>query len=339
MEGNNKAYVVVILVQAIYSAMFILSKAAFDHGMNNFIFVFYRQAFATVVLIPAAFFFERKTAPPLSFVTLCQMFLISLFGITLSLDINGIALVYTSPTLASAIANSLPVITFILALLLRIETLKVKTGPGIAKLIGVVACLGGVVILAFYKGPQWKIHHQLIGYHKSQQNHAPSSSGSWIKGCFLQLLSIFFWGLWIVLQTFVIKNYPSKLLFTTLQCFLSTIQSFVIAIAVERDMEQWKLGWNIGLFAVAYCGIVVSGITFYLQSWVVEKKGAVFLAMSNPLSLIITLFASAILLGKIITLGSILGGLALVLGLYCVLWGKSREQMSRASLDLEQASR
>jgi len=57
MKGNNP-YLVVIVIQAIYAAMFLLSKAAFDHGMNNFIFVFYRQAIATIFLTPFTFFFE-----------------------------------------------------------------------------------------------------------------------------------------------------------------------------------------------------------------------------------------------------------------------------------------
>lgn len=50
-------------------------------------------------------------------------------------------------------------------------------------------------------------------------------------------------------------------------------------------------------------GIVVTGVTYYLQTWVIEKKGPVFLAMSTPLALIITIFCSAILLGEVITLG------------------------------------
>lgn len=110
MKGN-KPYLVVILIQAIYAAMFLLSKAAFDHGMNNFIFVFYRQIAATIFLIPFAFFFEwyaqnslshmdiyisnypssisfsqffvietRKTAPPLSFVAFCKIFFLSFLG-------------------------------------------------------------------------------------------------------------------------------------------------------------------------------------------------------------------------------------------------------------------
>ncbi|XP_027343851.1 WAT1-related protein At5g64700-like isoform X2 [Abrus precatorius] len=330
MEGN-KPYLAVILVQSIYAAMFLLSKAAFDHGMNNFIFVFYRQAFATIFLLPFSFFFEWKTAPPLSFITFCKIFFISFIGITASLDIYGIALIYTSATLAAATTNSLPVITFFLALLLRIESLKVKTAAGVAKLVGVVACLAGVATLAFYKGPHFELlsHSHILGNHKRQQNLGRVQSGSWIKGCFLLLLSNTCWGIWLVLQTFVVKSYPSKLLLTNLQCFLSSIQSFVVALAVERDIEQWKLGWN---------GIVVTGFTYYLQTWVIHKKGPVFLAMSTPLALIMTIFSSAILLGEIISLGSLLGGGALVFGLYCVLWGKSREQRPKASLDLEQPS-
>ncbi|XP_061345067.1 WAT1-related protein At5g64700 [Gastrolobium bilobum] len=336
MKGN-KPYLVVILIQAIYAAMFLLSKAAFDHGMNNFIFVFYRQAIATVFLIPFAFFFEWKTAPHLSFLTFCKIFFISFFGITSSLDIYGIALIYTSATLAAATTNCLPVITFFLALLLRIEVLKIKTAPGMAKLVGVVACLAGAATLAFYKGPHFELlsHHHLLGYHKTQQHQGGVPSESWVKGCFLMLLSNIFWGLWLVLQAFVIKDYPSKLLLTTLQCSLSSIQSLAIALAVERDFEQWKLGWNVRLLAVVYCGIMVTGVTYYLQTWVIEKKGPVFLAMSTPLALIMTIFSSAILLGEIISLGSLLGGIFLVLGLYFVLWGKSREQLPKASLDLE----
>ncbi|KAG2278209.1 hypothetical protein Bca52824_060764 [Brassica carinata] len=106
---------------------------------------------------------------------------------------------------------------------------------------------------------------------------------------------------------------------------MGSIQSFVIAIAFERDISAWKLGWNLRLVAVIYCGFIVTGVAYYLQSWVIEKRGPVFLSMFTPLSLLFTLLSSGILLCEIIRLGSILGGLLLIIGLYCVLWGKSRE--------------
>jgi drug/metabolite transporter (DMT)-like permease len=59
MNAKKQPYLAVILIQAIYAGMFLLSKAALDGGMNNFVFVFYRQATATIFLIPLAVFFER----------------------------------------------------------------------------------------------------------------------------------------------------------------------------------------------------------------------------------------------------------------------------------------
>ncbi|KAJ6754718.1 WAT1-RELATED PROTEIN [Salix purpurea] len=299
MDGK-KPYLVVILVQSIYGGMFMLSKAAFNGGMNNYVFVFYRQAAATLFLAPFAFYFEWKNRPPLSFVTFCKIFFLALFGISLSLDISGIGIVYANATLAAAISNCLPVVTFFLALLLRMEVLKFRTVSGITKIAGIVACIAGAVTLALYKGPHFNLLclHHLFESHSSQGiiSHVPSSQTR-IKGCSLLFLSNILWGLWLVLQVRVLKNYPSKLLFVTLQCFLSTIQLFAIAVAAERD-----------------------------PPWVIEKKGPVFLAMSTPFTLVFTMIFSSILLCEIITLGSVLGGLMLVGGLYSVLWGKRKEE-------------
>lgn len=50
-------------------------------------------------------------------------------------------------------------------------------------------------------------------------------------------------------------------------------------------------------------GFIVTGVAYYLQSWVIEKRGPVFLSMFTPLSLLFTLLSSAILLCEIISLG------------------------------------
>ncbi|EFH42890.1 nodulin MtN21 family protein [Arabidopsis lyrata subsp. lyrata] len=329
---SKKPYMMVTIIQVIYTIMFLISKAVFNGGMNTFVFVFYRQAFATIFLAPLAFFFERKSAPPLSFVTFIKIFMLSLFGVTLSLDLNGVALSYTSATLAAATTASLPAITFFLALLFGMERLKVKSIQGTAKLVGITVCMGGVITLALYKGPLLKLplcphfYHGQEHPHHNNPGHVSGGSTSWLKGCVLMITSNILWGLWLVLQGRVLKVYPSKLYFTTLHCLLSSIQSFVIAIVLERDISAWKLGWNLRLVAVIYCGFIVTGVAYYLQSWVIEKRGPVFLSMFTPLSLLFTLLSSAILLCEIISLGSIVGGLLLIIGLYCVLWGKSKEK-------------
>ncbi|KAJ0542233.1 hypothetical protein HanHA89_Chr09g0337511 [Helianthus annuus] len=77
---KDLAYFVVILIQLVYTGMFLLSKAAFDVGMSTCIFVFYRQAAGALILVPFAYIMEGKDSPPLTFLTFCKIFGLSLLG-------------------------------------------------------------------------------------------------------------------------------------------------------------------------------------------------------------------------------------------------------------------
>lgn len=85
----------------------------------------------------------------------------------------------------------------------RMEVLKPRTTSGMAKLVGILLCMAGAVTLAVYKGPHFNLlgHHNLFHQHNIQEHegHVPSGK-TWIKGCFLMLMSNMFWGLWLVLQ-------------------------------------------------------------------------------------------------------------------------------------------
>ncbi|RDX69326.1 WAT1-related protein, partial [Mucuna pruriens] len=314
--GELKPYLAMFVTQIIYSGLTLLSKAAFNGGMNTFVFTFYRQLTGAVILVPLTFILER---------------------LTLTLNMQAIALVYTSAALGAAIVNSLPACTFFFAVLLRMEKVNIRTKSGITKIGSVLLSLLGVAILAFYRGPQLRTtHHILSRYHNHDTPHHEdhfSSSKRWIFGSFLLFLSVTIWSFWLIIQvaTYVaslcysnfylvfrwfvythtilvmsaqiLKSYPAKLKFTSLQCLSSTIQSFGIAIAFERDIQQWKLGWNMSLLAVVYCGALVTGAVYYLQAWVIEKRGPIFPAMWNPLSFIISMTGSILLLGEPLPLG------------------------------------
>ncbi|KAK6287392.1 hypothetical protein POUND7_013571 [Theobroma cacao] len=289
--GSKKPFLVALLVHALSSGMILLSKAAFNMGMSTSVFVFYRQVAGTIFLVPFAMIFEGKNAKPLSLLTFCKIFMLALLGM---------------------------------------EKVTVKTVPGIAKVAGIMVCMAGVVTLAFYKGPVLQpLCHLHFQPHSGQDHHADgqgSSGKKWILGCFLLLVSCICWALWLVLQAQILKSYPSKITFTSIQCLSSAVQSFIVAIALERDPHQWKLGWNFRLLAVVYCGIFVTGIAYYLQAWVIATKGPVFHAVMTPSNLVMTILGSVFLLGETINLGSVLGAILLVISLYSVLWGKSKEQ-------------
>lgn len=58
MDGY-KSYAAVILIQAIHTGFYVISKASFDKGVSTFVFVFYRQATASLLLVPVSFILER----------------------------------------------------------------------------------------------------------------------------------------------------------------------------------------------------------------------------------------------------------------------------------------
>ncbi|KAF3326248.1 WAT1-related protein [Carex littledalei] len=244
-----------------------------------------------------------------------------------SVNIFCLGLSYISAASSSAISNLLPVMAFILAAIFRMESLKLKRLHGVLKASGILLCILGVVILAFYKGTVLdSINHHHLLHNKKTVTQGNSSKIRWILGTFLTTLAVFLWSLWTVLMGPMLEEYPSKILTTTFQCIFTMIQSFIIALALERDFSRWKLDFDIGLLAVVYCGIVLSGITYYLQAWVIQIKGPVFLAMSMPLTLIFTIMLSSFILGEAITSGSVIGGILMVGGLYNVLWGKRIEE-------------
>ncbi|PWZ53326.1 WAT1-related protein [Zea mays] len=284
----KKPYMLAITTVAIYTGMYVVSKAAFNQGMNSFVFVFYRQAAASLLLLPIALVLERNT---------------------LGMNLCNASVTLTSATVASATGNSTPVITFCLALLLRMEVVKLRSVSGIAKVTGVALCLAGALVIALYTGPSLSPvnrHHRASG--GAHGFKAPTRGGTWVTGTFLMLLSNVTWSLWTVLQGALLKEYPNKLLVTTSQCLFSTAQSFVVAAVAERDFSKWALKLDVSLIAVAY-----------------TIKGPVFLAVWNPLCFVLTIFCSSFFLGENVHLGSIVGGILLVCGLYSVLWGKTLE--------------
>ncbi|CAL4903340.1 unnamed protein product [Urochloa decumbens] len=331
---KKKAYGVAMVIQVIMASTVILSKAAFDRGLSPFVYIFYRLAAASLFLTPLAILLERRSAPPMSFRLLAKMFLYALLGNTVSLSLYNVSLKYTSAAVASAMSNSIPVITFFLSLLMRMEVIKLRSSSGMAKTAGITLCLAGALVIALYAGRSLSPlsrHRVLAGHGDKRQVSEHVSRGMWITGTFLMLLACVAWALWIIFQGMLLKEYPNKLLATLIQCLFGMIQSCVVAVVVERDRpSRWKLGLDVSLLAVVYSGIVGTGVCLYLQTWCVGMKGPVFLAMWNPLSLLLTVLCSS-LLGETVHLGSILGGILLVGGLYCVLWGKNKEETRAAT--------
>lgn len=334
--GKYTPHITMLAVQFATAAFIIISKAALNNGMSHFVLVVYRHGIATLFLSPFAYFLRKKHTS-LTFYIFCRIFILA-FGTAVSQNFYYAGLNYTSPTLASALSNALPALTFVIAVLSRWEKLRLRSLQGQAKVFGVLVCISGSLMVALYKGP-------VIPIFRSSRSHAqgphngPNGNGTltrhWIKGCVFLVVSLTTRSLGFILQAIIAKIYPAELSITTLMCFLATVQSAAIALAFERNSAAWVLKWNIQLFSVVYAGIVLSGLVYYLQTWCIGKRGPVFASMFNPVLLLIVPILSIFIFSERLHLGIALGGILVVAGLYTLLWGKKndvQEDMSKIVL-------
>ncbi|XP_066348915.1 WAT1-related protein At5g64700-like isoform X2 [Miscanthus floridulus] len=341
MEASMKPYCLAVIVQLIYTGLFVISKAAFNQGINTYIFFFYRQAVGSVLLLPMALLQRKHARPVMSSRVLFKIFFCTLIGITLGVNLYNVSLKFTSATVASAADSSIPAIIFFMAVLLRMEDVKVRSSSGIAKVTGIALCLAGVFTIAFFTGPSISpVNHHLA----FASDPAPAGSkpvvpkGVWIKWTFLMVVANMCWSLWIVFQPALLKDCTDKMVLTVTQCLFSTVQSFVVAVVAERDFSKWKLRFDISLLAILYSSFMVTGVSYYLQTWCIEMRGPMFFAAWTPLCFVFTIFCSSFFLGEIVHLGSILGGILLVGSLYTMLWGKSKEvKTDNVTQDTEKA--
>ncbi|XP_028095523.1 WAT1-related protein At1g68170-like [Camellia sinensis] len=72
-------------------------------------------------------------------------------------------------------------------------------------------------------------------------------------------------------------------------------------------------------------GIVASGVTCTFMAWVVQMRGPLFVSIFNPLMLVLVAIAGSLLSQEKLHLGSVLGAVVIICGLYMILWGKGKE--------------
>ncbi|CAN1814533.1 WAT1-related protein At5g07050 [Linum perenne] len=337
---TSKPYFAMIALQFGYAGMNIITKVSLNHGMSHYVLVVYRHAIATAVIAPFALFFERKGQPKITFSVFVQLFVLGLLGFLLCrpvIDQNFYyaGLKYTSPTFSCAMSNMLPAMTFVMAVICRMEILDLKKVRCHAKLIGTAVTVAGAMLMTLYKGP---IVHLIWSRNANQSSGSEASNANsdkdWLKGSILLILATLAWATLFVLQTKALKTYKNhQLSLTTLVCFMGTVQAIAVTLAVEHNPSAWKIGFDMNLLAAAYAGIFASSLSYYVQGIVIRKKGPVFATAFSPLMMIVVAIMGSFILAEKIFLGGIIGSVLIVIGLYAVLWGKQKEKMDMDAVD------
>ncbi|KAL0726828.1 hypothetical protein Bca4012_022921 [Brassica carinata] len=316
-----KPVMALVLLQFTSAGLALFTKAAFMEGLNPIVFVVYRQAIATLFICPISFFsaWRKANKPSLGARGFWWVALTAVFGVTVNQNAYFKGIDLSSSSMACAMTNLIPAVTFIISVIVGFERIKRRSLKSVAKVIGTGVCVGGAMAMTFLRGP--KLLNAMLN----------QDSNTWLLGCLCLLVSTFAWSSWLILQVPIANHCQDHLYTSSWICFMATIASFFMALALgNTDLTSWKLDSSLKLSCCIYSGLQLA-VSFFLQAWCVSRKGPLFSALFNPLSTVIVTFFGALYLKEQTYLGSLLGALAIIVGLYIVLWGKTEDYQEEAT--------
>ncbi|XP_039836354.1 WAT1-related protein At4g01440-like isoform X2 [Panicum virgatum] len=243
-----------VTTSVVIAIMTALIKQALNQGMNRLVLITFRQMLATVFLGPIAYFKERKMRPKFTTEIFMYTFLSGILGPVLLQYTLFVGLDYTTATFAATFSNMLPVVTFLISLAFRFESLEVRSKSGSAKISGTLISLGGAMMLTFYKGSALT--------HNTTSSMAPAASSSgghrdaarWVLGSVSMLANVVGFALWLLLQRKFTKKYPAVYSATAFMSLFSFVQSGALTLSIQRSsIAVWALKGTIEIVTVVYC--------------------------------------------------------------------------------------
>ncbi|KAG6713332.1 hypothetical protein I3842_05G146000 [Carya illinoinensis] len=133
-------FTVMVTMEACTIGLTIWASTAMNNGMSPFVFVFYTNSLASI-LLPYSFIYhrtDRTEQPLLTFSLFLRFFFLGLTG---------------SPILVCALGLSTPSFFFMLSVLLRSTKLGWRSSSCQAKVIATLISIMGAVMVDLYKGP------------------------------------------------------------------------------------------------------------------------------------------------------------------------------------------
>ncbi|CAA6666927.1 unnamed protein product [Spirodela intermedia] len=313
--------VAMLAVNVALGTMNSLIKKAIDEGVSCLAIITLRQLVATIFMIPIACCRERGGRPRLTPGMFTRLFFCALLGATLTQYLFFVGMRETSATFACAFLNMTPVITFVVALVFRMEMLDLKSKAGQAKVVGTVVCVGGAMVLTFYKGVALTHGGNLGPLATSPAPappHAVEGTGRWTVGSVALFCACVTWCSWFFLQSNVNKKYPALYSCTAIIFFLSFLQSAVMTLVIEGGTSLLAVRGKLPIITIVFA-----------------QERPVFPAAFTPVIQIVVAIIDLSFMHERLHLGSVLGSVFVILGLYSLLWGKNKEIPSVCEIEVK----
>ncbi|KAL3846049.1 hypothetical protein ACJIZ3_003452 [Penstemon smallii] len=314
-----------LMVQVISAGGQILSRVILKDGTFVFAIVTYRHIIAAISVAPFAFYYERGVVKKLNFAIFFWLFMVALTGISVAMGLFYYGLKDTTATYATNFLNLIPIVTFLFSIILRIEKLGLHTRAGKTRTLGAILCLAGALTIGLYKGQSFHIIH----HSNNEVKNTDQTLQNKARGTLFLVGSCLSYGMWFILQVKLFKVFPYKYWATMMSCIIASVQGAIIGLCIDRRPKVWRLGWNMELLTIVYSGVLATALSFYLISLAITQRGPTYPSMFNPLSLILVAIAEALFLGQSILVGSLIGMVLIIVGLYSFLWGNNMDIMKQ----------
>eukprot|EP01024_Parvocaulis_polyphysoides_P046431 TRINITY_DN43708_c1_g1_i1.p2 TRINITY_DN43708_c1_g1~~TRINITY_DN43708_c1_g1_i1.p2 ORF type:complete len:233 (-),score=33.30 TRINITY_DN43708_c1_g1_i1:115-813(-) len=146
-------------------------------------------------------------------------------------------------------------------------------------------------------------------------------------GTIVMIIQTMSYSIFLILMSYHLKNYPYPFTSFFRASFWGWI-CMIIVFVVTRPNIEWELvpWWVWG--SVVYCGICVSFIAHGIMAWAVAKVQAVIPALCACLQPLITTVLAWLFLHEILSKRDVFAMVAIILGLFLVVWAKFRESGS-----------
>ncbi|XP_042504083.1 WAT1-related protein At5g47470-like [Macadamia integrifolia] len=315
-----------ISVQAIYGFCAVFTSHLLSIGVGPLFLIIYGSFTTSIILLPFSISFERKSWPnKITLKLILKLLLISFGGVVFqALMLMGVK--KTSPAVASAMPNLAPGFIFLIAWSLGLEKVKPQCIYSKAKIVGTLGCIIGAIAISFFHAPRTTEAPVILATIDTIK----------IIGSLYLIGGVFVLSCTIVLQAHVMIDFPAPMSLCAVTALTGAIISGILQLIQEHKLDfSWPLVDTRVLIGAALLGGIVGGASTSFSTWVMKKRGPVFVSMFSPIGTVFSVIISCLTIGDSITIGSLLGMLLMFTGLYLCLWAKKNEGQVYMDTDTE----